>query len=266
VFVHEGWTEEDATTLTEGVARCTRQDAGLLVALVLADGALDPSIGDASERRVRAIADRLEAPMVVSEDVHASWSRALVVDSDRDGEAPAWRLLSPDGGLLWKQDDRIDATELAGVLEGCLYPCPPAAPTVTRTRIELTPALVAGILDVGHRFPFLPDAPPCPPHAGMHAADMHSVVSSVSFVHKGAASSTFEVDRLRAANEDRGVLDPGVLLVVDGASNADVRELSESLGPAFMVVGDPDGAVAAGAGVRSWPTTLAVGNQQRGRA
>ena len=42
-------------------------------------------------------------------------------------------------------------------------------------------------------------------------------------------------------------------------------DLSRSLGPGFMVVADRDGAVAAGAGVRSWPTTVAV-DRQGGRA
>jgi len=262
VFVHEGWGDGDRRTLIDGVARCTRQDAGLLVALVYPEGGLDPSIGDAAER-VRAVGERLEAPMVVSEDVHGSWSHALLVDGA--GEGPRWRLLSPDGGLLWKEDERIDAADLAAVLDGCLYACPPASPTGARVAVELTPPVVAGILDVGHHFRPGVLEQPCPPHGGMHVADIPKVVSSVSFVRKDAASSMAEVDRLRAANEGRGALDAGVLLVVDGASDDDVRELSESLGPAFLVVGDPDGSVAAGAGVRAWPTTVPIADQHQGR-
>ena len=49
-LVHDRWTDDDARTLVDGVARCTRQDAGLLVALVLPDGALDPSAANTSER------------------------------------------------------------------------------------------------------------------------------------------------------------------------------------------------------------------------
>jgi hypothetical protein len=262
VFVHDRWTDDDARTLVDGVARCTRQDAGLLVALVLPDGALDPS-AETSRDDPRAIAERLEAPLVVTEDVHDSWSQALVVDGD--GEGPSWRLLSPDGGLLWKEDERIDAGELARVLDGCLYPSPRATTSGVRVNVELGPGALAAILGVGHRHRPGSEASPCPPFAGVHPADMRSIVSSVSFVRRDAASSMSEIDRLRAANEGRGALDPGVLLVVDGATDDDVHELSEWLGPAFMVVGDPDGSVAAGAGVGAWPTTISIGDGRGGQ-
>ena len=259
VFVHDRWTDDDARTLVDGVARCTRQDAGLLVALVLPDGALDPSAADTSER-VRAIGDRLEAPLVVTEDVDASWSQALVVDGDGDG--PSWRLLSPDGGLVWKEDERIDPGDLAAVLDGCLYPSRPATLSGAPVQVELTPGVLAGILAIGHHWHPPGADPQCPPAAGVHSADLPLAVSAVSFVNKDAASSMAEVDRLRADNEGRDAHDPGVVLVVDGASEDDVRELSESLGPAFMVVADPDGSVTAGAGVRSWPTTIPIGDTQ----
>jgi hypothetical protein len=254
--------DDDIHTLVDGVAECTRQDAGLLVALVFPDGALDPSGANRGED-ARAVAERLEAPLVVSEDVHGSWSRGLLLEGGND--RPSWRLLSPDGGLVWKEDERIDAGELARVLDGCLFPSRRASPSALQVDVEWGPAALASILGVGHRFRPGLERRPCPPFDGVQPSDMASIVSAVSFVRKDAPSSSLELDRLRTDNEGRGERDPGVLLVLDGADEDEVREMSESLGPAFMVVPDPDGSVAAGAGVRSWPTTITIGDPRGGQ-
>jgi hypothetical protein len=260
VFVDEGWTDADARTLADGVSGCTREDAGLLVVLVLREGMFDPAADD-GPARVRALADRLEAPLLVSEDVHGGWSNALGFENGNG--TPCWRLLSPDGGMLWKEDERIEPAELAAVLDGCLYPSAKASPSTIHVELDWGPAALATLLGVGHQRRSDVTEPGCPPFDGLRHDDMPLIVSAVSFVHKDAASSSVEVDRLRAENEGRGAQDPGVVLVLDGATDAEANELGESLGSAFMVIADPDGSLAAGAGVRSWPTTVAVGDQQR---
>jgi hypothetical protein len=91
------------------------------------------------------------------------------------------------------------------------------------------------------------------------------MISAVSFVRADAASSTIELERLQTTNSGRGRDEPGVLVVVDGATEEESRRLGESLGPGFMVMADPDGSVAAGAGVRHWPTTASIGDAREAR-
>jgi hypothetical protein len=230
-----------------------------LVVAVVGDGELNASRTNRSAE-IRRVGERLPVPLVVTEDVDGSWSRGLLREADND--APSWRLLSPDGGLLWKQDERIGPADVAAALDGCLYPSP--KPTAERVSLdsELQPALLSSLLAIGHGRQHAHADPNCPPWPGLSHSDVRSMISAVSFVRKDAASSMAEVERLRAANDRRGASDPGVLVVLDGATDDDVRELSGSLGSAFMVVGDADGAVAAGAGIRSWPTTVAIDDQQ----
>jgi hypothetical protein len=262
VFAGSQWSEDDARTLVSGVADCTRQDAGLLVVAVVGDGELNAS-GTDRARSIHAVGDRLTVPLVVTEDVDGSWSRALAREAHNEGLS--WRLLSPDGGVLWKEDERVEPAELAAVLDSCLYPSPkPTAEPVTLDA-QWQPAMLASLLTIGHSHQHAHADPNCPPWPGLSHADVRSMISAVSFVRKDAASSTAEVDRLRIHNEERGAHDPGVLLVVDGADDDDVRELSESLGPAFMVIADPDGSVAAGAGVGAWPTTIPIDDAEGGQ-
>jgi hypothetical protein len=263
VFAGRGWSEDDARTLVSGVADCNREDAGLLVVAVLEDGELNASRGDRAGS-IRAIGDRLAVPLVVTEDVDGSWSRGLAREDDGDG--PSWRLLSPDGGVLWKEDERIGPADLAAVLNDCLYPSP--KPTAERVSLdaEWQPAMLASLLAIGHSRQHAHADPNCPPWPGLSHADMRSMIAAVSFVRADAASSTVEIERLQTSNAGRGRDEPGVLVVVDGATDEESRRLGESLGPGFMVMADPDGSVAASAGVRQWPTTVAIGGQPQGRS
>jgi hypothetical protein len=257
VFAGGGWSEDDERTLVSGVAGCTRRDAGLLVVIVVGDGELNAS-GAARARSIQAVGERLAVPLVVTEDVDGSWSRGLLHEADDDG--PSWRLLSPDGGLLWKADERIGPSDLTGVLEVCLYPSPKPAAERVELDAQLQPAMLASLLAIGHGRQHTHPDPNCPPWPGLSHGDVRSMISAVSFVRAEAASSTVELERLRTTNAGRGRDGPGVLVVFDSATEEESRRLGESLGPGFMVMADPDGSVAAGTGVRQWPTTISIGD------
>jgi hypothetical protein len=175
-------------------------------------------------------------------------------------------LLSPDGGLLWKEDERIGPADLAAVLDGCLYPCPKPTAEAVNLDADVQPAMLASLLAIGHGRQHAHADPNCPPWPGLSHADVRSMISAVSFVRAGAASSTAELERLQASNSDRGPDEPGVLVVIDGATDEESRRLGESFGPGFMVMADPDGSMASSVGVRQWPTTIAIGSQQEGRS
>ena len=94
---------------------------------------------------------------------------------------------------------------------------------------------------------------------------MVKVASVVSFARKDSSASAEELHRLRDGHGERSEDEPGVVVVLDGATTDEAQELTESLGPVFTVVGDPDGALARGLGVRFWPTTVTFDNQDGGR-
>jgi hypothetical protein len=251
----DSFSEEHARVIVDGLAGCIREDAGLLVSIVLSEGALDGPDGDRA-RSLRAMAQRLPAPMIVNEDLGGTWSTALSID--RDAGDTAWRLISPGGGVLWAREGEVDAGELASVLDGCLYPSPAATPSAVKVEREWSAGDIAALVGAVHTHPPHEVARNCPSTFTVGAEDMGLVVSGVAFVRKDSASSSSEMTRLRTENADRGENDPQVLVIVDGATESEAHRMGEELGPGFMVVPDPDGSVAAGAGVRYWPTTIAV--------
>jgi hypothetical protein len=259
IFVGDSLSEEHARAIVDGLVGCAREDAGLLVAIVLSEGALDGQDGD-RVRSLRAFANRLEAPLIVNEDIDGTWSSALSIDRDR-GET-AWRLVSPGGGVLWTKDGAVSADELSSTLDECLYPSPPATPSAVQVEQEWSAETIAGLLGAVHMHPPHEVTRPCPATFTVNPTDIGLVVSGVAFVHKSAGSSSNEMARLRTEHAERGENDAGVLVIVDGATESEANRLGVELGPGFMVVADPDGAVAAGAGIRFWPTTVAVDNQQ----
>jgi hypothetical protein len=121
---------------------------------------------------------------------------------------------------------------------------------------------IAGLVGAVHAHPPHEVVRHCPSTFTVGAEDIGLVVSGVAFVHKNAASSSNEITRLRTANADRRENDPQVLVIVDGATESEAHRLGEELGPGFMVVPDQDGSVAAGAGVRFWPTTVTVDKEE----
>jgi hypothetical protein len=258
VVVPEAWDDAAEATLVEGLAGCDRKDAGLLVMVLLRDGAL----ADGGELNVRlgALADRLPAPLLVNEDVDGAWSRAFAVNSAQ----VAWRLLGSDGGVLWMGEGPVSAEHLTGVLDRNLYPCPPATPVALDENLEElfeSPAMLGWLFD--HHHVLDPAAPreraKCPPWVTVQPGELRDVVAEVSFVRQGEVSTANELERMRNDHGHKGADDPGAVIVLDGADEREAEALAESLGPAFTVIPDPDGFLAGGVGVRRWPTSVSIG-------
>jgi hypothetical protein len=80
VRVGERWNREVAMSLRDGLASCRRRDAGMVVLVLLGDGTLMRADQDLMAEFNQLTAE-LEAPLVVNEDVHGSWAKALRMDS-----------------------------------------------------------------------------------------------------------------------------------------------------------------------------------------
>jgi hypothetical protein len=255
LFAGREWTDDLDEALTRGLASCRRDDAGLLVLVLFPEGSL---AADAArlDPRMRDLGERLEAPLLWNEDVRAGWSTALSAPGGDSGAA--WRLLSPDGGVVWLHDGRVDADMLSQVLDACLFPSEPARPARYEVPVHdgvLTPGQIDALFGHPHR-----ERAHCPPLSLLRdPSDLARVVDTVSFVNAGSAPTADHVRRLTDEHGDRYGGGPLAVVVIDGADAADAAEVAEALGPGYAAYGDADGSIAASFGVRSWPTSVRVG-------
>jgi hypothetical protein len=259
VYVNEQWDERDETTILHGVSRCRRDDAGLLVIVVFREGLLSGA-GERSLRQLHELAERLPAAMVATEDTDGAWAEAFSVPAVSH---PVWRLVSPGGGTLWMKDDALEADELSGVLDSCLYATAPAQAAAIQADVHdavFSPAGIGAIFWHPHR-----ERPHCPPGSGIRPTDLVTVASKVSFVRKDSSAAAELLSRLREEHREQTDDEPGVVVVLDGATDDEAEQLTESLGPAVTVVPDPDGTLASAVGVRFWPTTVAMDDLDEGR-
>ena len=65
-----------------------------------------------------------------------------------------------------------------------------------------------------------------------------SIVGVVSFVRRDALPTGERVRLLQAAHSARTPEDPGVVVVVDGATAEEARAMNDELGPVFIVIGN----------------------------
>jgi hypothetical protein len=248
LFAGSGWEPDTAAALRKGLDACTRDDAGMLVLVLFDEGVLDAA-GTGLWEEMEKLDRGLEAPLVVNEDVHGSWSSALDA-AGRDG-AQAWRLLSPTGGLTWSHDGPVEAEGLAGVLDdGLVRSDPPAAEDI-RPHLDLGLRVPHDFLDPGwwggqaQR-----NCPPLP----LGRPGIGSMV--VVFLRDDSVASSAKLRQVTTEQDREG--GPLVAVVVDGAEPEKARTLVEGMGPNFIAVGDPLGAVAARFLIRHWPTTVTI--------
>jgi hypothetical protein len=255
VRVGERWHRETGEALREGLAACSRRDAGLRVLVLFRDGALK----GAAARHVPELADlaaSLEAQLIVNEDVRGSWSKALFMN-DRHGEDDQieWRLVTPTGGVTWVHTGRVEGRQLAEALDDYLLPSPGPTVAIAKPILTVGTRLSPGMLDINLDDFFTDLESPCPAPRFARLG----VETVVAFVHKGSVASDSAIRKLmRTHGENDEHEDAIVAVIVDGATPQDVAELQRSLHERFTVLADPDGVIAGRVGVRAWPTTVSV--------
>lgn len=243
-----GWNREVAMSLREGLADCRRRDAGLVVLVLFNDRRLMEAQPEMLEE-LRALAQELEAPLVVNEDVEGSWSNALRI---QDSESVEWRLVTPTGGVTWAHSGDLGSRELADALDDYLRRS--TAPAMMHVAdAPFTGARVPGYAfetDVIGRLARLDDACPPPPFERL------GLETAVKFIKKNSLSSEAA---LRAITEqsDRSEAETVRVIVLDGGTREDEERMRVIL-PDAMIVADADGAIAKRFGVRSWPSDLRI--------
>jgi hypothetical protein len=223
----------------EGIDGADRDDAGLLVLVLVPEGGLSSDAASAA----RAKAPQREAPIRVIEDIGGSWSRAFGLSFDA-GEA--LRLIGADSRVLWSHDGPIEAATLSGVLREHLQ----ASGTPGLVPQRPGPA-------VGRRPPGLPvQADAGGDQDGPVERGLVDQSVTVCFALGWAASSRAQVYRLNERSATGGEL---VVVVLTDATSGEAAAFAEEHAPRVIVVPDPDRTITAQHDVWLWPTTITLG-------
>jgi peroxiredoxin len=238
---------ESVRALAGGLRDARRDDAGVLVAVVVREGLLDGAGGEARAALDRAL-ESIAAPVMLTDDVQAGWSRSLELPAGRGGAAT--RLLDAAGETAWRHDGAADAAAIAAALRERLLPSPPPRPEPLGLAVE-----------PGAPLPPVRFEGPAGTWTGLD--QLHGTRVSLTFVQAWARPCIAQLrrlERLRERLQHDGVV---VMALVDGVTAADAEALARASGLGFTVGADPSGAVALRLGVRAWPTTLAIDEEGR---
>lgn len=243
---------EAAISLRDGLANSRRRDAGLVILILFSDGRLMQH-GSEWLAEFNQLASELEAPLVVNEDVHGSWSKALSLEaSDGTVGALEWRLISPTGGVTWGHSGRIDAEDLALALDDYLFRSPAAIPAPSTRDLPLGMRLpsFAFEADMNGRLNDVEAMCPPPPFGRL------GIKTMITFVSKNSAASEAAIRKLSAeAGSEAEMFN---VVVFDGMTAEELENLPHLMPPGAMAIPDPDGTVSRRFGVRVWPSNVGV--------
>ena len=246
LYVDRMWDGEIAATLTEGLERSRRRDAGLQVIVLFKEGALNRRLA----ARVEDLASSLGAPVLVNEDAQGAWSTHYALPSDG---GDAWRLISPGGGVTWMHNGRLRGETLAHALDQCLIPSKSAKARLIRSGTEIGAQVSAIALHPGYA-DLIETELKCPPIS----VGRLGVGSVIAFVQAGSAASHAQIQELRARYAQSGEDRPFVAIVVGDADARTAEALKQQLELEFPILADPNGTISRRFGVRFWPTTLTL--------
>ncbi|MBX7435409.1 hypothetical protein JDV09_25400 [Mycobacterium sp. Y57] len=247
--VGERFDPDSLDVLASALTGFRRPDAGLTVLVLFPENSKRDEVRVAVDRLTR-LTEGLGLAAAVNEDVRGTWASSLGLPPDEQ----AWRLLSPDGGVTWMRDGRIDAEGLNRAIDACVMPAPTPRPAPL-----LMPAAFArvrpGLLFRPAREPWENH---CPPVDILRIGRAGVKVALVQ--HKSDASEAVlnQLTDIYAHAEERSTA-AEVVVVVDGADDRQAESMREYLGLPFPFFGDPMGAVSNRIGVAIWPTVLTIG-------
>jgi hypothetical protein len=243
LYVGDTPSADALSTLRDGLARCRRTDVGLLVVILLDEGAVAVG-GRKLAQLVTDLKVGFEAPLLVTEDIGGGWAKTLGIA----GPLPDWRLLNPASVVAWTHSGRLTADELTAALDARLVRSrPPSA-----SRIDDGPRVneVIGI-DLGG-----PNCPPLP----LGGREING--SSVVFLRDGSQSGRAALERIRREQSSTGTRGiPVAAVIANGADEGRAAVLQTELG--VPVFGDHDGDLTRQAQVAYLPTWVYLDNDGR---
>ncbi len=242
VYSGGGFDREAANTLAAGLDASAREDAGLMIlVLVREEAALDGGAGLASE--IAEFSHRIGAHVEVVEDVALSWTRRLAIPPD----ITAWRLITPNGGFAWSHDGPITPAELGRALNVHLRPSP--SPNLRAIRAGVESATYIPPIMIGDDRPNRT----CP---RTRLVSPTHTSAGVIFAKAGSRPSELQLAAAARMWPQHSESAQDVVVVLDG-DEKQADELAPNY-PEFELISDPDGHIADRFGIQIWPTIVAV--------
>ena len=241
----------DHTTLTstleslyEAIQQASRDDAGILLALVLPEGSLR-EIGREAAGRLRSLQRMLGDTMVlIMEDVRESLSGAYSIERTRDGATPLY-LLNPRGEVAFQSEHLPETAHMVDVLRERLEESMPPRPQLLRLRVK-----------AGKKAPDF-----------LFSDDRGRFLSLKRFRHRSMllafarADSSPSLAVLRRLERLQQRLDrkqTTVVAIIDEGEPDNLERLRREQDLSFILVADTRGGIARQYGISAWPTTIQV--------
>ena len=233
--------------LVEGVRTGARDDAGLLVVVVLREGVLGRS-GAPVKAALTELAETMTRPLMVTEDAEQGW--AETGGWTGAGVTAATRLLDPDGSETWAHAGSAPGSEIAAALAAHLRACP--LPRTESVTLEIAP---------GDEAPAVQFTTARDPWLSLRSFRGRKV--TLAFALPWARPCIAQLRRLQRLHEQAEARGDVTVAVIDRASAEDAHTLATAQRLTYLVVADPVGAIARSFGIRVWPTTVTIDEHGR---
>ena len=243
-LIHFSNMQSDAplSLLGEAMLRSKHRDANVPIVLVLPNGSFAQT-RSAIERKLGTFAQRLRAPVVVTEDYERTWTQAFDVAG---GEATY--LLSGEGELVWSHKGPLNAPSLTAVLDDHVRagtrrrsrPIKLAVRTEQRAPEMLWDDGRGGTLMLGR---------------------LHGRRVLLMFWKFFSKPCLVELRRLQYLHDRGGRQAPVIMAIGDGEDPERIAEIARAHQLRFALVADPDRRIAQAYGVNCWPTLVSINEE-----
>jgi hypothetical protein len=207
LYADDAGLQEVGSALREGLERVRRPDGRFGLLVIVPEGQLARMRGG-SVADVDSVCEELGLALSLAEDMRGHWAAAF----EMRGSGQAWRLLDPEGNMVWKHDGRIPGEALASALNQHLVL------SGTPKFDMISPSPIVGVgkhvdSDYLRPDPLQEIDGDCPPFqlGGV------SVGTIVTFVEPASDASETQLRRLAAEHQRSGGEAPALMVVVRGA-------------------------------------------------
>lgn len=241
-YLHELPQPEDLRAIGQAIQEADRQDAGLLVAMVLREGLNIPERDANGRSELQHAIATIQAPVLVTEDVQSGWAKAFDLSNQERGLQ--MRLVTPRGRVVWAVAS-LDARQLAGALREHLEAG--SFPEVQPVASGIQPGAEAPgtLLELA-------------PSEAISLRSLRGAPVVLCFVRADSESSDAQLTRLDRQVDIFSGRGSEVIAIVDQADERSAHALKHRLALNFHVSSDPDSTITRSWGIRLWPTTVLI--------
>lgn len=243
-FVDHTTLTSTLESLTEAIQHAGRDDAGILLALVLPEGSLK-EIDREAAGRLKSLQRTLGDTMVlIMEDVRGSLSGAYSIERTRDGAVPLY-LLNPGGYVAFQSEHLPETAHMADILRERLRESLPPRPRLQRLSVK------AG--EKAFNFQFSDDRGR---FLSLNRFRHRSML--LVFARADSSPSLAVLRRLQRLQQRLDRKQTTVVAIIDEAEPDSLELLRREQDLSFTLVADTRGRIARRYGISAWPTTIQV--------